>query len=143
MTQQLTVKSNVYTFGVVLLQLITGRKTIDNTQPHGQLNHITWVISQVLILLFYAFSYRLLQSLQTESIIQIPLFCISQLELYLARVLKFYKQYLSLFLLGLFFIDEESSSELSPENDSAFYKQKGINIFKEPKPHKYIHIIMC
>ncbi|KAH6777605.1 Protein kinase superfamily protein [Perilla frutescens var. frutescens] len=30
-TGQLTVKSNVYSFGVVLLELITGKRPIDNT----------------------------------------------------------------------------------------------------------------
>ncbi|KAK1381632.1 Protein kinase domain-containing protein [Heracleum sosnowskyi] len=42
MTGQLTVKSHVYNFGVVFLELITGRKAIDSTQPQGQHNLVTW-----------------------------------------------------------------------------------------------------
>lgn len=42
MTGQLTAKSDVYSFGVVFLELITGRKSIDNTRPHGEQNLIRW-----------------------------------------------------------------------------------------------------
>jgi serine/threonine protein kinase len=43
MTGQLTIKSDIYSFGVVLLELITGRKAIDGTRPHGEQNLVSWV----------------------------------------------------------------------------------------------------
>lgn len=43
MTGQLSSKSNVYSFGVVLLELLTGRKPVDHTLPRGQQSLVTWV----------------------------------------------------------------------------------------------------
>lgn len=42
MTGQLTFKSDIYSFGVVLLELITGRKAIDSTKPHKEQNLVAW-----------------------------------------------------------------------------------------------------
>ncbi|KAL8129041.1 hypothetical protein V2J09_018196 [Rumex salicifolius] len=42
MTGQLTFKSDIYSFGVVLLELITGRKAIDNTRDHREHNLVAW-----------------------------------------------------------------------------------------------------
>ncbi|KVH94582.1 Protein kinase, catalytic domain-containing protein [Cynara cardunculus var. scolymus] len=42
MTGQLTFKSDIYSFGVVLLELITGRKAIDNTKSAAEQNLVTW-----------------------------------------------------------------------------------------------------
>lgn len=42
MTGHLLVKSDVYSYGVVLLELLTGRKPVDMDQPGGQENLVTW-----------------------------------------------------------------------------------------------------
>ncbi|RYR23200.1 hypothetical protein Ahy_B03g068459 isoform A [Arachis hypogaea] len=43
MTGQLTFKSDIYSFGVVLLELITGRKAIDHTKSGKEQNLVAWV----------------------------------------------------------------------------------------------------
>ncbi|KAL0925232.1 hypothetical protein M5K25_003550 [Dendrobium thyrsiflorum] len=45
MTGHLLVKSDVYSYGVVLLELLTGRKPIDMSQPPGQENLVAWTRS--------------------------------------------------------------------------------------------------
>ncbi|XP_009620831.1 putative serine/threonine-protein kinase PBL7 [Nicotiana tabacum] len=42
MTGQLTFKSDIYSFGVVLLEIITGRKAIDNTKSAAEQNLVAW-----------------------------------------------------------------------------------------------------
>nr|ACU18579.1 unknown [Glycine max] len=42
MTGQLTLKSDVYSLGVVLLEIITGRKAIDNSKSAGEQNLVAW-----------------------------------------------------------------------------------------------------
>ncbi|CAL5068822.1 unnamed protein product [Urochloa decumbens] len=42
MTGHLLVKSDVYSYGVVLLELLSGRKPVDMTQPPGSENLVTW-----------------------------------------------------------------------------------------------------
>ncbi|XP_062180628.1 uncharacterized protein LOC133885017 [Phragmites australis] len=42
MTGQYSIKSDIYRFGVVLLELLTGRKLVDHTLPRGQMGLVTW-----------------------------------------------------------------------------------------------------
>nr|XP_043612669.1 probable serine/threonine-protein kinase PBL21 [Erigeron canadensis] len=42
MSGKLTIKSDIYSFGVVLLELITGRKAIDTSKKPGEQNLVAW-----------------------------------------------------------------------------------------------------
>lgn len=41
-TGHLTAKSNVYSFGVVLLEILTGRRAVDRNRPDGEQNLVEW-----------------------------------------------------------------------------------------------------
>ncbi|GLT37796.1 hypothetical protein SLA2020_120910 [Shorea laevis] len=42
LTGQLTSKADVYCFGVVFLEMITGRRGIDNSRPTNEQNLVNW-----------------------------------------------------------------------------------------------------
>ncbi|KAK8672614.1 hypothetical protein V6N13_110979 [Hibiscus sabdariffa] len=42
MTGHLTSKSDIYSFGVVLLEMLTGRRSMDKTRPNGEHNLVEW-----------------------------------------------------------------------------------------------------
>lgn len=56
MTGHLLVKSDVYSYGVVLLELLTGRKPVDMSQPSGQENLVAWVSSRSIFFTSSSFS---------------------------------------------------------------------------------------
>lgn len=45
-TGELTFKSDIYSFGVILLELISGRRAIDPDRPAKEQNLVTWVRMQ-------------------------------------------------------------------------------------------------
>lgn len=48
--EKITDRSDVYSFAVVLLELLTGRKAVDYTMPEGEQSLVTWVDSLILFL---------------------------------------------------------------------------------------------
>ena len=55
MTGQLTIKSDIYSFGVVLLEIITGGRAVDNSRAAGEQNLVAWVRVVILVADFSVF----------------------------------------------------------------------------------------
>lgn len=55
MSGKLTLKSDIYSLGVVLLELITGRKAYDNSKEAGEQNLVVWVSLYYLLCLHINF----------------------------------------------------------------------------------------
>lgn len=47
MTGQLTTKSDMYSFGVVFLEIISGKRAIDPSKPSEQQNLVAWVSQSI------------------------------------------------------------------------------------------------
>ena len=58
MTGQLTFKSDIYSFGVVLLEIVTGRKAIDQRKERGEENLVAWVRQYLIDVLVFTLLQR-------------------------------------------------------------------------------------
>lgn len=47
LTGKLTTMSDVYSYGVVFLEIITGRRAIDMTKPESEQNLVQWVCYKI------------------------------------------------------------------------------------------------
>ncbi|ONI27438.1 hypothetical protein PRUPE_1G086400 [Prunus persica] len=57
---RLNMQSHVYSFGVVLLEIITGRKAIDNSRAAGEHNLVAWIRELCLLLCFNIFVSKII-----------------------------------------------------------------------------------